>query len=134
MAMMGTHVATAAIILSPRLPEGPFVTLALSNTHYMSEIPLHSIRHNHSRAGYSPLPDTNETPTTSNASDMPSVSRIVAAASRSTLRKYPGASKGKRKERYTDEEEESRLLPNTSDEDRYDEGGGIRVPVTSQPV
>ncbi|KIL64320.1 hypothetical protein M378DRAFT_192664 [Amanita muscaria Koide BX008] len=98
----------------------------------MSEIPLHSIRHNHSRAGYSPLPDTNETSSTGNTSNMPSVSRIVAAASRATSRKYPVASKGKRRDRYADEEEENTLLPNTSDDDRFDEGGGIRVPVTSQ--
>ncbi|KAK2460436.1 hypothetical protein APHAL10511_007601 [Amanita phalloides] len=91
----------------------------------MSEIPLHSLKRFRSRAGYSRLTNDETTPSTSSTPDMPSISRVVAAASHSTLRKHVGA-KGKQRDRYSDGmEEEAGLLDNA-----YDEDEGTSVPVT----
>ncbi|KAF8636096.1 hypothetical protein AX17_003801 [Amanita inopinata Kibby_2008] len=98
----------------------------------MSDIPLHSIRRNKSRAGYAQLTNNDEIPSTSSFSDMPSVGRVVAAATRTTLRRNVDNAKGKNKDRYTDDpEEEAMLLGDSCDEDRFDEGGGVRMPITA---
>lgn len=64
----------------------------------MSDIPLHSLQAGKSRAGYTPLNDD------SNHSDMP-VNVIVSAAA-SRRNNMTAKSKGKRRERYVDEEDE----------------------------
>ena len=68
---------------------------------------------------------------------MPTHNRVIAAASRATLRKQTNG-RGRRNDHYSDDiEEEARLLDNAyeeDEEDRTDHGRGIRVPVTSQQV
>ncbi|KAF8624052.1 hypothetical protein AX15_006069 [Amanita polypyramis BW_CC] len=92
------------------------------------DIPLHNIRRNKSRAGYTRLTNDNVTPLTS-TSDMPSVGRVIAVASHASLRRHAD-NKGKKKGHT---QEETGLLENTYDEDGFGEGRGIRVPITSQP-
>ena len=101
----------------------------------MSEIPLRTIRRNKSRAGYSQLANSEVTPSTSISSDMPSHNRVIAAASRVTLRKHTSG-RARKNDHYGDDvEEEARLLgEDTYEEDGSDEGGAIRVPVVSKPV
>jgi hypothetical protein len=101
----------------------------------MSEIPLRTIRRNKSRAGYSQLANSEVTPSTSTSSDMPSHNRVIAAASRTTLRKHISG-KPRKNDHYGDDiEEEARLLgEDTYEEDGFDEGGGTQVPVMSKPV
>jgi hypothetical protein len=103
----------------------------------MSEIPLRSLRRNKSRAGYSKLTNNEATSSTSSFPEMPTHNRVIAAASRATLRKQTNG-RGQRKDHYSDDiEEEARLLDNAYEEDEEDGIGhsrGIRVPVTSQPV
>jgi hypothetical protein len=98
----------------------------------MSEIPLHSIRRNKSRAGYTQLSDNDGTPPGGSREHMP-FTRIVAAASRGSSRRHPRNGKGKQRDPFAAViEEENRLLDNTFDgDDGFDEGGAIRVPVTS---
>ena len=101
----------------------------------MSEIPLHYIRRNKSRAGYTQLSDNDGTLPGGSREDMP-FTRIVAAASRGSSLRRPRNGKGKQRDPFAAViEEENRLLDNVYDgEDGFDEGGGIRVPVTSQLV
>jgi len=101
----------------------------------MSEIPLRTIRRNKSRTGYSQIANSEATPSTSTSSDMPSHNRVIAAASRATLRKHISG-RARKNDHYGDDiEEETRLLgEDTYEEDGSDEGGGIQVPVVSKPV
>lgn len=65
---------------------------------------------------------------------MPTHNRVIAAASRATLRKQTNGT-GRRKDQYSDDiEEEARLLDNAYEDEEGGIGRGIHVPVTSQPV
>ena len=103
----------------------------------MSEIPLRSLRRNKSRAGYSKLTNNEAASSTSSFPEMPTHSRVIAAASRATQRKQTNG-RGRKKDHYSDDiEEEARLLDNAYGEDEgdgIDNGRGIHIPATSQPV
>jgi hypothetical protein len=67
---------------------------------------------------------------------MPTHNRVIAAASRATLRKQANG-RGRKNDHYSDNvEEEARLLDDAyeEDEDGINNGRGIHVPVMSQPV
>ncbi|PFH50095.1 hypothetical protein AMATHDRAFT_4257 [Amanita thiersii Skay4041] len=103
----------------------------------MSDIPLHSIRRNKSRAGYTQLRNGDEAQPISDRPGMPSINRVIAAASNSSLRRNAehGKGKGKKKARDNyggdDSEEESRLIGGDFYDEGLDESGAVRVPVTS---
>ncbi|KAF8339278.1 aminophospholipid-transporting P-type ATPase [Amanita rubescens] len=65
---------------------------------------------------------------------MPSHNRVIAAASRTTLRKHISGRPRKNDHYGDDIEEEARLLgEDTYEEDGFDEGGGTQVPIVSKP-
>lgn len=87
----------------------------------MSDIPLHSIRRNKTRAGYAPIAEDTDSDIVPSSNDTPSMHPTVRAAATSSASRRQ-MDKSRRTDRYVDDPEEEAMLlgEEASDEETFD--------------